>query len=73
MKKYKITIGSRKSKLALIYAQNVKKKILEISSLQENQIEIKGNPLDALRKSIIKAKEIHRESIENPLETKGNP
>tara|TARA_B100001093_G_scaffold444500_1_gene447548 strand:- start:639 stop:1559 length:921 start_codon:yes stop_codon:yes gene_type:complete len=42
MKKYKITIGSRKSKLALIYAQNVKKKILEISSLQENQIEIKG-------------------------------
>ena len=38
MKKEKIIIGSRSSKLALIYAQNVKSKIIEISDLQEDQI-----------------------------------
>ena len=42
MKKEKIIIGSRSSKLALIYAQNVKSKIIEISDLQEDQIIIKG-------------------------------
>ncbi len=41
MKKEKIIIGSRGSKLALIYAQNVKNKILENSNLQEDQITIK--------------------------------
>ncbi len=42
MKKEKIIIGSRSSKLALIYAQNVKNKIIEISDFQEDQILIKG-------------------------------
>ena len=42
MKKEKIIIGSRGSKLALIYAQKVKDKILEKSELKEDQITIKG-------------------------------
>ena len=42
MKKEKITIGSRGSKLALIYAQKVKNKILEKSEFKEEQITIKG-------------------------------
>ncbi len=42
MKKEKIIIGSRNSKLAFIYAQNVKKKILDSSNLQDDQIIIKG-------------------------------
>ena len=46
MKKEKIIIGSRSSKLALIYAQNVKSKIIEISDLQEDQIIIKGIAID---------------------------
>jgi hydroxymethylbilane synthase len=41
MKKEKIIIGSRGSKLALIYAQKVKNKILENSELREDQIIIK--------------------------------
>ena len=42
MKKKKIIIGSRNSKLAFIYAQKVKDKILNISDLQDDQIIIKG-------------------------------
>ncbi len=42
MKKEKIIIGSRNSKLALIYAQSVKDKILNNSDLKEHQIIIKG-------------------------------
>tara|TARA_B100000214_G_scaffold365408_1_gene333148 strand:- start:329 stop:1249 length:921 start_codon:yes stop_codon:yes gene_type:complete len=42
MKKEKITIGSRGSKLALIYAQKVKNKILEKTEFKEDQITIKG-------------------------------
>ena len=42
MKKEKITIGSRGSKLALIYAQKVKNKIIEKSEFKEDQIIIKG-------------------------------
>ena len=42
MKKEKIIIGSRNSKLALIYAQNVKNEILNNSDLNENQINLKG-------------------------------
>ncbi len=42
MKKEKITIGSRGSKLALIYAQKVKNKILEKSEFKEDQITVKG-------------------------------
>tara|TARA_B100000965_G_C19500560_1_gene717255 strand:+ start:92 stop:1012 length:921 start_codon:yes stop_codon:yes gene_type:complete len=42
MKKEKIIIGSRGSKLALIYAEKVKDKILEKSELKEYQIITKG-------------------------------
>ena len=42
MIKKKIIIGSRGSKLALIYAENVKKKILNNSDLRDDQIIIKG-------------------------------
>ena len=42
MKKEKIIIGTRNSKLALIYAQNVKNKILDNSGLKDDQIVIKG-------------------------------
>ncbi|MBD1137304.1 hydroxymethylbilane synthase [Pelagibacterales bacterium SAG-MED43] len=42
MKKEKIIIGTRNSKLALIYAQNVKNKILDNSDLKDDQIVIKG-------------------------------
>ena len=42
MKKEKIIIGSRTSKLALIYAQKVKNKILNNSNLEDDQIIIKG-------------------------------
>ncbi len=42
MKKEKIIIGSRGSKLALIYAQNVKNKILENLKFNEDQIIIKS-------------------------------
>jgi len=42
MKKEKIIIGSRNSKLALIYAQNVKNKILDNFDLKDDQIVIKG-------------------------------
>ena len=42
MKKEKIIIGSRNSKLATIYAQNVKKEILNNSDLNEDQIIIQG-------------------------------
>ena len=42
MKKKKIIIGSRGSKLALIYAQKVKNKILEKSEFKKDQITIRG-------------------------------
>ena len=42
MKKEKIIIGSRNSKLAIIYAQNVKNKILNNSDFRDDQIIIKG-------------------------------
>ena len=41
MKKEKIIIGSRNSKLAFIYAQNVKNKILDNTNLRHDQIIIK--------------------------------
>ena len=42
MKKEKFIIGSRSSKLALVYAKIVKKKILDNSNLKDEQIIIKG-------------------------------
>ena len=38
----KITIGSRGSKLALLYAQNAKDKIIQNSSLEDGDVIIKG-------------------------------
>ena len=42
MKKEKIIIGARNSKLALIYAQKVRNKILDNSNFKDDQIFIKG-------------------------------
>ncbi len=72
MKKEKITIGSRGSKLALIYAQNVKNKILEISGLQENQIVIKeivtkGDEFHDERLSEVGGKGLFSSNIEKEL------
>ena len=72
MKKEKIIIGSRGSKLAFIYAQNVKNKILEISDLQEDQIEIreivtKGDQVQDKRLSEVGGKGLFCSNIEKEL------
>ena len=72
MKKDKIIIGSRSSKLAFIYAQNVKNKILEISDLQEDQIEIreivtKGDQVQDKRLSEAGGKGLFCSNIEKEL------
>ena len=72
MKKEKIIIGSRGSKLALIYAQNVKNKILEKSELKENQIVIKaivtkGDQINDKRLSEVGGKGLFSKNIENEL------
>jgi len=72
MKKDKIIIGSRSSKLAFIYAQNVKNKILEISDLQEDQIEIreivtKGDQVQDKRLSEVGGKGLFCSNIEKEL------
>ena len=72
MKKEKIIIGSRGSKLAFIYAQNVKNKILENSNLQEDQITIKaivteGDQAQNKRLSEIGGKGLFSKNIEKEL------
>ncbi len=72
MKKEKIIIGSRGSKLALIYAQNVKNKILEILDLQEDQIVIKaivteGDKVQNKRLSDIGGKGLFSKNLEKEL------
>ena len=72
MKKEKIIIGSRGSKLAFIYAQNVKNKILENSDLQEDQIIIKsivteGDQAQNKRLSEIGGKGLFSKNIEKEL------
>ena len=72
MKKEKIIIGSRGSKLALIYAQNVKNKILENSDLQEDQITIKaivteGDQVQNKRLSEVGGKGLFSKNIEKEL------
>ena len=76
MKKEKIIIGSRNSKLAIIYAQNVKQKILSNSDLKENQIIIqgivtKGDQVQDERVSDIGGKGLFSKNIEREL-LKGN-
>ncbi len=72
MKKEKIIIGSRGSKLAFIYAQNVKNKILEKSDLKEDQIVIKaivtkGDQINDKRLSEVGGKGLFSKNIENEL------
>ena len=72
MKKEKIIIGSRGSKLALIYAQKVKNKILENSELRENQIIIKeiitkGDQVQDKRLSEVGGKGLFSKNIEKEL------
>ena len=76
MKKEKIIIGSRNSKLAIIYAQNVKKEILNNSDLNEDQIIIqgivtKGDQVQDKRVSDIGGKGLFSKNIEREL-LKGN-
>ena len=72
MKKDKIIIGSRGSKLALIYAQNVKNKILDNSKLKEDQIIIKeiitkGDQVQDKRLSEVGGKGLFSKNIEKEL------
>ena len=72
MKKDKIIIGSRGSKLALIYALNVKNKILENSKLKEDQIIIKeiitkGDQVQNKRLSEVGGKGLFSKNIEKEL------
>jgi len=72
MKKEKIIIGSRKSKLALIYAQKVKNKILQNSELREDQIIIKeiitkGDQVQDKRLSEVGGKGLFSKNIEKEL------
>ncbi len=72
MKKEKIIIGSRGSKLALIYAQNVKNEILENSELNQDQIIIKaittkGDQVKDIRLSEVGGKGLFSKNIENEL------
>ena len=72
MKKEKIIIGSRGSKLALIYAQKVKNKILENSKFHEDEIIIKeiitkGDQVQDKRLSEVGGKGLFSKNIEKEL------
>ena len=72
MKKEKIIIGSRGSKLAIIYAQKVKNKILENSEFREDQIVIKeiitkGDQVQDKRLSEVGRKGLFAKNIEKEL------
>ena len=71
----KITIGSRGSKLALIYAHNAKKKILQNTNLNDENIVIKkiitkGDEIQDLRFSEIGGKGLFSSNIEKELQEK---
>ena len=71
----KITIGSRGSKLALIYAQIAKDKIIKNTNLNEEDIEIKkittkGDQVQNLRLSEIGGKGLFSSKIETELQNK---
>ena len=71
--KKKITIGSRGSKLALIYAQNAKKKIIEITGLSEKEVAIKeivtkGDQVQNKRLSEVGGKGLFSTNIEKELQ-----
>lgn len=72
MKKEKIIIGSRGSKLAIIYAQNVKNEILKNSELKKDQIIIKeintkGDQVQDKRLSEVGGKGLFSQNIEKEL------
>ena len=72
MKKEKIIIGSRGSKLALIYAQKVKDEITKKLKIEENQVDIKGiitkgDQLQNKRLSEIGGKGLFSKNIEKEL------
>ena len=71
----KITIGSRGSKLALIYAHNAKKKILQNTNLNDENIVIKkiitkGDEIQDIRLSEIGGKGLFSSNIEKELQEK---
>ena len=71
----KITIGSRSSKLALIYAQIAKDKLLENTNLKEEDVVIKkittkGDQIKDIRLSEIGGKGLFSTSIEKKLQEK---
>ena len=71
----KITIGSRGSKLALIYAQNAKDKIIENTNLNEEDIIIKiittkGDQVVDVRLSEVGGKGLFTKNIEKELQDK---
>jgi len=70
--KKKITIGSRGSKLALIYAQKAKDKIIENTNLSNEDIIIKkittkGDQVQDVRLSEVGGKGLFSSNIENEL------
>jgi hydroxymethylbilane synthase len=72
MKKQKIVIGSRGSKLALIYANKAKSAILEYSDIEKTEIEIKeivtkGDQVQDKRLSEVGGKGLFSKNIENEL------
>ena len=73
--KNKITIGSRGSKLALIYAQNAKDKIIQNTNLNNEDIEIrgiitKGDQVQDTRLSEVGGKGLFSTTIEKELQEK---
>ena len=75
MKKEKILIGARGSKLALIYAQNAKNEIIKNSNLSDKHIQIKeiitkGDQVQDSRLSDIGGKGLFSKNIEVELREK---
>ena len=73
--KSKIIIGSRGSKLALIYAQNAKDKIIQNTDLNEEDVEIKeittkGDQVQDIRLSEVGGKGLFSSNIEKELQDK---
>ena len=73
--KKKITIGSRGSKLALIYAQNAKDKIIQYTNLKDDdllikEITTKGDQVLDVRLSEVGGKGLFSTSIEKELQDK---
>ena len=71
--KNKIKIGSRGSKLALLYAQKVKEKIIEVTDFTDQDVNIekistKGDQIQDIRLSDIGGKGLFSSSIEKELQ-----